>query len=875
MAQEVNISIDLVNDIRDLNTSFSDTIDTFLDELNKKYDMFSKQDFKFLLEPYYDLIGKTLVEISATASKKIKIIEKSLNEIYKIKNNDETASAPLKHIVVFYDLKDEVSLGIKKFTDEFKKSSIKKIRTTLKKYNHNVTSKFANVLSELESLYSEFKDYDWSSDKSLVRKQFSKLNKNLTIIKEQFSANKNDIENSFGELGDTIFNRDIDRLYNLHEEKEVGPEKNKSQEQISESTVPVETNLHEALFEVKEIVADKIANTSGKEILSKIKKYFSRDKETVKSNDNEKIFDRFEDIEAILEKHLENNNNKVELILNKLDDCEKSAVNKKDFNEDKKSFIEEILSLKDITQELGNAFKDANIENNNISKFISDKILELSSNILDLADYVQSGFQQGFAYNAELIEEKTSALLEVIKDLRHASTENIKLFEILTVTDSKLMDVKQELELLSTDVIGSMNAVSSSILKNLEEVKSYLKEISLPQINEDIQSVLSEIRSHLQDKKQDGENNFDEIYNEISNKLEENKNNIRDFVLSDIDSVIIKVDNIKDYLTDKLDSIVPPNPQEMKELNKFVSQISDFKKQNEELLKEFSSSINDNIDAKHDEIKSILTVALNNNEIIKAIKELKKCFKSRINDFKESEMQVSDDGDEPVIVEEDNIFAENQDIINDLKYDFDRISSQIENLSGQNTDIEYILNNIGEKIDNIRVENDFEDKKLLGDNDFDFIKAFDLLTSDIKHLKASVSKILQDSDKKYSLTAETLYTKFNDNIEKHLASAKNEWLEEIKNYISDDELKTLVREVNDKIDILALTSNSNDSNNSEIKKLLDTLNAKVDVLALGSDYSETEEISFLIDNLNDKIERLFSQETGNVIEDVKQSIDTL
>lgn len=96
----------------------------------------------------------------------------------------------------------------------------------------------------------------------------------------------------------------------------------------------------------------------------------------------------------------------------------------------------EISDIKNKITELGESFKALNYEKDstesNISVFVSGILQELGMNLEQLTEEFDSKLQHGFAYNAELIEEKTLVVLDFIKELRHANSDNIELYERLT-----------------------------------------------------------------------------------------------------------------------------------------------------------------------------------------------------------------------------------------------------------------------------------------------------------------------------------------------------------------------------------------------------------------------------------------------------------
>ena len=595
-----------------------------------------------------------------------------------------------------------------------------------------------------------------------------------------------------------------------------------------------EAKIQNDILELRELLNNRLSgfsdNTSNG-IRKDIENYFNEVKSLLSTSSDEVTIQKLSEIEEKLSDVQVFSKEQFDIITRKLFECEDTIDKPQISGENLSSSTSEILSLKSQIEDLAKSFAGLTLNgesDGNVSKFISDKLSELASNLEELNENIQNGIQQGFTYNSELIEEKSSALLSVIKELRHASTDNIELFERLTVTDNKLIDIKQELELVNTDVTSGMNSISSSLLEKLEEIKSILQNSSAPQSNDELKDLVQKIKE-LKDGSQDS--NADDTYENIIKKLDDTHNSIRDFVLGDIDSVIIKVDNLREYITDKIESIVPPNPKEMKELNKFVSQIADFKKNNTDFFSKMETTINENIDSSREEIKSMLSVALNNKEILSAIENLKEIFTSRIEDL---DIQDLDDSDEPEIVEENSEYF--QKISDSIKSDFNKFADQIDELSGQNADIENILNSINDKIDDLKVlKNEDQSKSIVGENNFDFVKAFDLLSKDIKRLKILADKSGQG-----------------------LVNPPKEWLAEIKSYLIDEDIRSLIEDINQKVDILVVSSDPEKTDNTEVKRLLDVLNSKVDILAANDNYGEIEELA---DSLHEKIDTLSQNST--------------
>ena len=595
--------------------------------------------------------------------------------------------------------------------------------------------------------------------------------------------------------------------------------------------------------------------------------------------------------------------------------------------------------------------KVENITDKDISSFISDKLNELGENLNELSNNVENGIQQGFAYNAELIEEKTTIILGFIKELRHASTEDIDLFERLTVTDNKLMDLQQELELINTDVINGLTSKTTTLIEELAPIKELIRvlkqnndQITKQEVHEKLTDLHDSIHEDLTNNPKitrTSYENFENTYDKISERLTTTENNLRDFILGDVDSIIIKIDSLKTELEDQLNRIAPPDAAHMAEFHKFIDEINVFKQEQKDLLantaEDIKTSLAEKMEDQHDEIKSLLTVAVNNEEIINAIEDLKKCFKSRIKALAENKEEEK--SDEFATNEFEEAFEENTktaQVIADIKQDFNRFSDLINDLSGENPEIGEVLNTLKNKIDTITIvrpeknddenltdfdiirdENDEEPleeniETIIGENNFDFIKAFDLLKQDITKLRTDVEKAIPQDGNKPAISSlssipklgnDNLLINLNNKIDDLSKELNKDWLEEIKGYIAGSEIQSMLEDISGKIDILTLTDNSewiedikntlqnlNTSEisgepNKEIQEMLKLISQKIDILASSDDYEliedvrdsieTSEEIKETLNLLDKKVDIIATSNNNEEIEDIQDSLENI
>ena len=742
-------------------------------------------------------------------------------------------------------------------------------------------------------------------------------------------------------------------------------------------------DLKSAVGELKEIVENKKSNFTeieavNKEATAEIKEYLLSIKEILDTNDkntNSDILTKIDELTESLQSVEKVNADTLSDVLEKLGYFE-SILTEQNQNSDIKDSLSEISDIKSQILSLSDSFKALNFEKNtseeSLSVFVADKLSELGENLSDLSLNIDEKLQTGFAYNAELIEEKASCLLDLIKELRHTSTENIDLYERLTVTDNKLMDVKQELELINTDVISSLNAKTDTLLQELEPIKTMIATIIRTntkaeeiKIKENLTAIHDAVQGDLSENTKYSPSSYEKLeesYTAISRALATTENNLRDFILGDIDSVLIKIDNLRNDLEDKLNRIAPPEAENMKEFKEFVDKINEFKSEQKDLVVETAKDVKDTLsqqmEIQHNEIKSMLTVALNNEEIINAIEDLKKCFQSRAKDL--SKLQNEETIEDIEFFESNQYEKEfetdkNAQIIEELKQDFDKFSELIKDLSGENAEIKEVLNVIKNKMDTISVakpqslaeisptdtdididedidivdedidteseteeiqdtesENEVETTKIehnedqeqeeiiVGEGNFDFVKALNLLKQDIQNLHSDVEKVIPKEDqKKVSSTLKSIPTLGNDNL---LLTLNNkiellaqtikpqEWLDEIKTYIAGDEIHTMLEEINGKIDILTLSDNSewigeikqaleqlnsSDSVSSadpQTQSMLALINEKLDILASTDDYDLIEEVRDALEQIDNSEQ---TEKTHNLLNVISDKIDIL
>lgn len=913
------------------------------EEITEKLEAKSEQkDLLELLNLTKNII-KELEELSENAD--VKKVNRTVADIYQmidelktdLMNTQEMHNDSI--IVQLSELQKTISNVVtaeefSKFIDELK-DFIQRILN----HTEKLASDFGDVKKLQDDIIFKLDNIDISNIENTIQKNIESASSNLkqTIEKkhEDLSEKVSNIDTKLITISEYLNNGikldDATLKTTIKEIREILQNKKSSFDNIEKDTNSVVEDVHKYVNEIKNLL-----ESSHQDI----------------SND---VKEKLTNLENIIVSYKAFNENNFEKILDRLSAYENLAGATSLPSSEIAGSISELGEIKDQIIQLGETFnsltKVENITDKDISSFISDKLNELGENLNELSNNVENGIQQGFAYNAELIEEKTTIILGFIKELRHASTEDIDLFERLTVTDNKLMDLQQELELINTDVINGLTSKTTTLIEELAPIKELIRvlkqnndQITKQEVHEKLTDLHDSIHEDLTNNPKitrTSYENFENTYDKISERLTTTENNLRDFILGDVDSIIIKIDSLKTELEDQLNRIAPPDATHMAEFHKFIDEINVFKQEQKDLLantaEDIKTSLAEKMEDQHDEIKSLLTVAVNNEEIINAIEDLKKCFKSRIKALAENKEEEK--SDEFATNEFEEAFEENTktaQVIADIKQDFNRFSDLINDLSGENPEIEDVLNTIKNKIDTITIvrpekndddnltdfdiirdENDEEPleeniETIIGENNFDFIKAFDLLKQDITKLRTDVEKAIPQDGNKPAISSlssipklgnDNLLINLNNKIDDLSKELNKDWLEEIKGYIAGSEIQSMLEDISGKIDILTLTDNSewiedikntlqnlNTSEisgepNKEIQEMLKLISQKIDILASSDDYEliedvrdsieTSEEIKETLNLLDKKVDIIATSNNNEEIEDIQDSLENI
>ena len=623
-----------------------------------------------------------------------------------------------------------------------------------------------------------------------------------------------------------------------------------------------------ALIKANSSDFDNIGDVQNSDITF-VKEYLGEIKDMLQDNPRSGLYSKILSIEDSIVNNKTFNENAFSQVLDKIADIKFDRADKTGDVQLEQS-ASEISLLREQIENLTKTFeqKDAeNIDNpeeiyiSKIEKFISDKLEEISENMEEIAEISDHKIADGFTYQTELLEQKTAQLQQLISDINlNSGIEKQKFNKKMSEASETLGDFRQELQLVSTDITESISQKSAQILEELTPIKEILDKMSKNANPQTLRDEVKDLNNSLAQAPElaDYTADIENLYDRLTEKFAENENNLKDFILTDTDSIIIKLDNLREYVEKSLDAVVPPEAKDMAEFQAFASDLKDFRENHAELLKQSVDEIKKEIKQQSDEIKSMLSVANNHEEIISALEELKKSFKSKSKKKSKADNET-----------EDSVVTYDSDAIEDLRTDFEKYSKKIENLSNDNARITDVLQSISSRLENIsqipkteqnkEIEDDFDvtDEEIFGDDKFDFVQAFDIMQNNIKALSEKIDDVKKEENKGTSkipsISNSGVVMSINSKVDELLKSINNNWLSDIEKYIKTGNISinSKLDSIESKLDVFVSDSTNTDILN-EVSETLGDINDSVADIAPKID----EVVIPKIDEIAPKIEAL-------------------
>ena len=490
----------------------------------------------------------------------------------------------------------------------------------------NISVRIENIpLENIESKISALGENFYDAAESLKQMQsdvFDKLSKDNEDLKEKMDAAE--INSNFEKISASVQNIQDTALNNAEtitgKIDEISSKiDNLTNDELEEKLLEIKDNLTETNLDVKNLkneITEKLSADDSEKFTS-LHNNIDFLRETIVSSQNSNETNLTEKLLALRDIIQENSSAHDEKFVNLQEKLSEFIDKIQTISGETEikigNSVSEITDLKAEIEQISKEFTDWNYgqeaRDSKIVNMISSELGEIGVTITTLQDSVQAGVHQELSKNSELVEIQINNLIKFIEDLKEQFKKNeqeeeppVDLETPLKEIKEKITAVKQEINLINTDITDVLNSKADAVMDALKPLK------------DTIESVEDNINSKLDE-------NADRQNTEISNAVKEIKDNLNE---------IFEAYNAKLNFGDKL--IASVNILDAKlnaKLDKQLS-INDLKNELTSAADEVKQSISDKINSNAEDMKTLLSVAMNNDEISWAIDNLKTDIPDRI-----------------------------------------------------------------------------------------------------------------------------------------------------------------------------------------------------------------------------------------------------
>ena len=475
--------------------------------------------------------------------------------------------------------------------------------------------------------------------------------------------------------------------------------------------------------------------------------------------------------------------------------------------------VSEITDLKAEIEQISKEFTEWNYgqeaRDSKIVNMISSELGEIGVTITTLQDSIQAGVHLELSKNSELVEIQINNLVKYIEDLKeNLHTEekeenSVDLETPLKEIKEKITAVKQEINLINTDITDVLNSKTDEVMKLLAPLQTSLEA-------------------------------FSDIEKNIDSKLDENTNTQNATLTNALDAIKENIREILENYTAKFDFS-----------DKIVASVNNIE-----------TKISEKITSNTEDLKTLLSVAMNNDDITWAIDNLKSDISDKVT----------------------RIFNE--------RNNYSEILDKTNEISQNNSKITSLLDALNQKID-ILAMSDTSDDFFVPD-EIDEIKEMissqrQLLTNSASSEKINaIENQLQDLINKIDIIESTDLKDMRENI----ISAVLNVFEQISFIEESEDIKDFVEEKTDEInqnlievkEQLKQISNNDDGYSYTLQDVESDIAKLRLVINEISENSSREEMSDISDNIHKivtSVEDLQNSLTQEQISDLKNDFEKL
>lgn len=580
-------------------------------------------------------------------------------------------------------------------------------------------------------------------------------------------------------------------------------------------------------------------STHIKELSENLREYITELDEasrTLETDNTNNISEKLVDLEEVMTHSSENYAQNLQVLESKISEFNENIEAVKNISENKIS--ESLGEINDVKAELVNlqeslinvkTFAD---EKSVLSiQAVEDGIERIIAEIIQVSD--RSSKENNMSLNNQLnkIEEDFDVLLSSVVDLKNDFVE-------------KLTNLKQEVELINTDIVDALQNKSNNILQAFEPLKISIDNLREFGFNDILEKIKLEIETSFLNFSVDvnGELSsaseavlrLEQAYKEIFNKIEVIENCVSEKLHEKLELVNATIENnahdVKGFFEQKLE-----------EYSKNLSEIIE---ENDVKVVNSVENLNNEITARLDNFDEVQkNIKEQNNEISAGISTLGNDLKNYVQSACENTIEkyspiesktsieaLRDKINEFVAMSKIDV-ANSQFAIDELNQ---KLDTNLTEISDSNQDVSQMISSLHDKMD-----------VMVADSSFDELNNRLDKFSDTEN---DISEMLSTLHNKIDIIAET--------------SSTNELTDKIDSFSEkENEISEILSTLHNKIDIIAETSNIDGlqfddgilKTQSKVSEMLSALNEKVDIIAM-----DTSDLD-IVDEISDIKELIFEQ----------------
>ncbi len=620
-----------VEDFNTLKTDFVEFIQKIIDNSNFLHE--NSNTLMVQTEEGFEKINGAIADLSANVQYLRDISTNKPSEILDNINsciNDAVEKINSNSELNFGDLKNSFEKVISEIS-EIKKDFIQKNDTNI----FNISSGFDNVKSSLENLL-------------LALHSMGATNESIFALDEKINR-LNDIVTS---LSSDLVLKQEEVIHHVDDANDIHSAQIKG---VAENIDGIKGCIDEGVECLKNYLAELEVSANSARI-----------------SGDEKLTQKILDLETTLVQSTSEYEQKMELLQTKITEFAHIVENSNSDTEGKiASSLEEIEAIKAELVTLNDVLKSSKLSND--EKFgetvslIDAGIENIIFNITNLSDNVTNGINSALKENISGIDEKFDNLFEVINEVKNQHTLNN--VDLIQDIENKVTALKDELELINSDIAGAIECKSEEIIRAFEPVKVGIEEFA----GFDFEKILNSLKSQI-------ELAFMNFSVDINSEFASNSETI-----SKLEQIFKetfnKLSDIEEYLDEKVYNNI--------ELLNTALETS---------VRDIKFNIEGKIEEQIGELRDYFDVALNNNNFENSINDLKENFGSQIGEISSKlDVIVSDTS----VEELNGRFDETFDNIQGVKDDCDTIIGNVHGVSGKCDTILTNIQDVSNKFDNI------------------------------------------------------------------------------------------------------------------------------------------------------------------------------